>query len=605
MAEKIQVSFYQIENDFLFDKSSQKHSINKVVEHLTNEKFKRQKLQPLYEKKYKNYTIEVYYKTKPSEKDWKDFLKKIVKEGEDILNEDGFNTESYVILIYNKKNCFATTGGYGHFTIKNMVFNDFGLEILSTFMQKEDRRLKAVRQNSLAGNNLGSITYFRNNINILENDNFGSLYSELNFLFDKSKLMSTFGLSQKEIKSDVLCVAKNSFTIKKSISFDEVISIIENCEKLLINKNRLTINKIKKINDKSKDKELNDEFFKCLFEDYQNTTNIFNVEISSNDFDNFYQMNRWELTLGKLQKIEGEELLTNLNIILDKLEKNIEKDTFKELINNAELKVYNSENLIAQGKLKNYFFTELNFNGKNYFLLNSYWYEIEQNFIDELNEKVRYFIDSYKYEKNDLSEIKDIEGILLRKYLEKDEVKGKNANPISEGDYNISYLDEANTLVFDKITSSNIEICDFLKWDDNNVYFYHVKWGFDHSMRDLCSQIYTSARQLKEDYTKKDFKFLKDLFNSLKNLNATTHNNSRVKEQLKDLDENTFLKNLQKKPIFVLVILGGRDIKGELGGIQVSTYAKISINDLFTRMKDLNFELKITQKLLKKITKKR
>ena len=229
-------------------------------------------------------------------------------------------------------------------------------------------------------------------------------------------------------------------------------------------------------------------------------------------------------------------------------------------------------------KLYNHFCTEVSFNDNVYFLMEKEWYVIKKSFLDQINKQTKYFLDEKRYNGPTL-------------------IKWTNS---SENDYNSKYIGIENTFVFDKITPQKIEACDVLKVDKDIVYYYHIKKGFDNSMRDLCNQVFIASRRVFED-SKSEFEFLKLLYRTAKNNKGKTPYMANVKKQFENITETKFVTLLKgKKIVFVLAVLDSakteRDLFKDIDKFD-SNIAKFTLIELTKNMNSLGAEFQIVQLL--------
>ena len=149
------------------------------------------------------------------------------------------------------------------------------------------------------------------------------------------------------------------------------------------------------------------------------------------------------------------------------------------------------------------------------------------------------------------------------------------------------YKGDDKTIVLDTITPENIEPCDILKYDDEHVYFYHVKKGFNGSMRDLTNQVFLAASRIQED-RRSEFTYLKKVYEKMR-ISDT------YKEQVDSLEE--FIEIVNKKPIFILAVKDNSTKNRNLKDIEKfsSNIAKFSLNELVGNMRNLGIDFKITQ----------
>ena len=158
------------------------------------------------------------------------------------------------------------------------------------------------------------------------------------------------------------------------------------------------------------------------------------------------------------------------------------------------------------------------------FYIDNHWYKVEDNFIDELNSNCHQLMVNARLDKNVLPEI------------------WKDAKDIDEDEYNLQYLNKSNYIVLDKILSQNIELCDILYYDDNEIYLIHVKKGFNAKMRDLSNQIKISSQRLWND-AKAEKKYLKEIYKNYKN--STNYQSNKISQE-------DFLGLFNRKVNFVL-----------------------------------------------------
>ena len=146
------------------------------------------------------------------------------------------------------------------------------------------------------------------------------------------------------------------------------------------------------------------------------------------------------------------------------------------------------------------------------------------------------------------------------------------------------------SLAWAKISSfsSNLKNRAVLKYDDNFVYLYHVKKGFNGSMRDLTNQVFISANRILEDInTSKTY--LKSIYRKMQ---LTDNYKNQVQ------NEAEFLSIFNgKKLCFVIAIKDSGATGRSIQNIQSfsSNIAKFALNELINNMNNLGVKLKITQ----------
>ncbi len=132
---------------------------------------------------------------------------------------------------------------------------------------------------------------------------------------------------------------------------------------------------------------------------------------------------------------------------------------------------------LTAGSLFEHLNGEIIYEGTTYFYLGAEWYKVKFEFIEHLNQDCK---DSIKQ--------------LLLKGLINEPFNGK-----TEDAYVSKFFGKSKTYVLHKVLYENIELCDLLLEDRSTIYLIHIKQGFNHSIRELASQISMAARQLIHD----------------------------------------------------------------------------------------------------------
>jgi len=162
--EKLQIAIYKInEESNLFSETENMLSI--LSNHIESKGFSSQELESNLNESYE---IKLFYKKNPLKPKWKLFLKDIAKTEQDILKENQSWNESFVMLLLNNSsnNLYAIAGGLGYHAIQEFIDDDFGVDILSRLISKEDKILKSVKEKSVMGGILGTTKFFRKNYNL-------------------------------------------------------------------------------------------------------------------------------------------------------------------------------------------------------------------------------------------------------------------------------------------------------------------------------------------------------------------------------------------------------------------------------------------------------
>lgn len=575
MADKFQVGIYKVSSD---------KSLEDVCEVIQNGGFESQNL---ISNSRNGYSLRLYYQDKDSNPRWKDFLEDVASSGQNIIQRNRGKSEGFILLIKKEESLYAVMGGHGYFAIQNSIDNEFGIDVFSRLIKKEDKVLKATREKSVVGGILGTSKHFRNNFNLFETDDFGKIYQELKASLNKSILTDKFGFTDDDIKKDSFCVAKSSFRINKAISFDQLLTIIGGCESVIETETAIPINNVDKIIKKRNTELVNNlesNLIEQLWKRYNRESDSYDFDLCNNDFERYLTASSYIIKKkhSKRNYFDEHEFesLNNIDKLFDKLrESELGNDEFVECMKTLKIYSYDEENKeLTKGKLLNHILGDVTENNKKYFFINNSWYYIKQRFIEDLNKSCKSFI---KNRNNYYDGIDKCWGDTIE----------------NEDDYNKQYIGEDNTIVLHKVIPQNIEACDILKWDERNIYLCHIKKGFDNMMRDLCSQISIAARRILLDINS-DKSYITEIFHCLRRYKNSENDYLRsIGQQTESYNLETFKGLFDKNRVFVLAVMDTNTSQREIGNVETfrSNIAKFSLQELYKEIRGLNLELKITQ----------
>jgi len=589
MSDKIQTNIYLLREEIrIFEKNKKlikELNFDFVTKFLRSKGFKEQKVLENLKTKYE---IKVFHKKTPTEVKWKEFIKNVVQNDEAILKENKSWIESFVILFKNEKGqIFASTGGYANATMQEIATPDFGIEILSRIVTADAKNLKSTKERNLTGGIQGEVKFFRNDHNLYENDSFGKVYNELNALLTKQILKDNFGFKYNDLRSDSICIAKSYFSIKKAISFEELERLVAKCEDIMTKEPKVEINSIDKISRKENVllESLREEIISKIFGNYKDDNNFFSVEISNKDFEKYFQANKTEFSFNykrEQKKVVFDGCVRAIQELLLKIKEVVSDctiDDFRKIINSSYLQTFDENEIeLTNDRLFDHFCTEVCYDDKTYFLMEKDWYIIKKSFLDYVNKQAKEFLNEKKYDGPKMLPWK---------------------KDTSENSYNRSYIGTNDCFVFDRFTPENIEACDVLRIDDsNNAYFFHVKKGFDNSMRDLCMQVYIAGKKVFED-SKSGFKYLESLYDITKENKGEKDYSIVAKKQFDNVTKSEFINKIKgKKIIIVLAVLDSavkdRDLYNEIEKFE-SNIAKFTLIELVRNLNALGIQFQITQ----------
>jgi uncharacterized protein (TIGR04141 family) len=586
---KIQVSIYQIDKT-LFEKND---SFDTVVDSIissfnireanVDSRFIPQKIS----KEYKDFDIRIFYAAKSRIPKWRGFLQDTISPDSE-LSKASNKDASFITFIDHEDNIYAVSGGLGNFTVQEYVNQNFGMEVLSRLIEKDNKVIKALQERGVTGTVLGSTKFFRADHKLSDEDQFGKIYKIIKADLSKKILIDELGLDEDDVKRKSGCLAKSSFQINKSIVFDELLEIIKKIDILLRRDEKFSLNKVKMIpNRGKKNKELvthlnfaliNDLYTKC-----QAKQNL-DFDFCHKDFDNFLTASCYVVKRGR------EEILNypddfNLEILIEDLENKklinlaTEKD-FTESFLELNIQSFGEDDKkLTAGSVIEHIHGEIIYGEKTYFYIDSSWYEINPKFIEDLDKEC-------------------IE--ILKEYSDDSLLPITFDDGETENTFNSKMLGQEGCLVLDKILPENIESCDILKYDANFIYMIHVKKGFDCSVRDLASQISISAKRILED-KKSGYGYI-DLLESMAKSGATsteTYRQNVAKQTFPSPNlKSLFKKRKEREIIFCFAVLDtaktNRLLQNQINLFD-SNIAKFSLIELRREINSLGFGFRVIQ----------
>ncbi|MCB9982111.1 MAG: TIGR04141 family sporadically distributed protein [Rhodospirillales bacterium] len=138
---QLQTSVYKMEDG---------KNLQELAKEVTEESYSEQQLNNSLPD---DYNFQLFYNRYTYTPKWKSFIEPLAEKSQAILFTENSAQQNYVLFIETKdtKNIYAVTGGYGHNAIRKYIDNDFGLDVLSRLIKKEDKILKSARERNFVG----------------------------------------------------------------------------------------------------------------------------------------------------------------------------------------------------------------------------------------------------------------------------------------------------------------------------------------------------------------------------------------------------------------------------------------------------------------------
>ena len=311
---------------------------------------------------------------------------------------------------------------------------------------------------------------------------------------------------------------KSSFTFRRTVSLDDVFSVMKEIEQLLAKnptddqkKAFSFLDTLKEITNKKVKEELRDALLKELHAFTTSTNNESDFDFChSKEMVTFLHGGHFQITddLSWEQAPSASDVLIKLR---DAGTKFIDKSTFakfKESFLKLSLSFTGDDEagLSFSDDLWKYFHGEVDLSGKKYFFIDGKWYEVVGDFLKRLAEDFQ-------------------EEVFGEKAILTSDVPFISWGSQNEGEFNKAQAKESGFYIGDKIflkqsEKGKVELFDLIFTKDDKTYLIQVKDGFGASIRDACSQIQMVAEIIENALTSNNNTELESYYEEFKKLNT-------------------------------------------------------------------------------------
>lgn len=488
---------------------------------------------------------------------WYGMIGNIIEEDIDLSNTH----ISYILSYLKDDNIFLLTGGLGSNYISEYTQKNYGLYLLPKIMKENSPAIKSVLENKMSGNRLSSKHSNRNVTTInIEND-MSSIFRELSLEIDK-EMIELLGIEVDENKKikNLNLIAKDSFVIRKSISIENLIVVLNKLIDIEKNDDNFSLGYFidAKKNGYSY-KKLNELFIQYLMHGIGENFILVGDEYSEYCFG------------GNLYVVQDNEQNTvyksDIPITINDLYKNclpepITKASIERLLKYS-LVVYNDKEIILyptkikqcmQGYIENE-------NRQPFFLFNDKWLMFDNNFIDNLDREF----------KNNYAQM-----IKIDKKLR--DILSNYDTSLTEDAYNKTFKDSTEIILAHTILSNNIELADLIYFDEENLYLIHNKLKFQgNGARDVLNQILTSAEFINHYLMEKKSlleKYYEDILEKYPN------------NKIKDISKDEFIDLFSKTNVYYVA-----GFMHNLSDSTDSNYAKYITIDTNKKLNEKGYQL--------------
>lgn len=399
---------------------------------------------------------------------------------------------SFVLFIHYNDNIYCSIGGSGASVIRKYIDTKFGIDIYSGVAKPDEDVVIEGGKRSITTNISQNNNVYNFNQTLLETLDYSEIPTKLKIVIREELKKSIFKDLIDE-KEKTLMEVGSYFSIRKKISFDELKKLIIEIDKIKNNGNFIQLSLFQKVKNDTLYEKLDSHLLELIMKDialyeqvsYHLTNNVIEL-IHPSKIDLFYEADKYEVKI-PYQKSDDTEYIIDRKRIYVKAIQSIystlkdlsDYDTMTKKIKGTKILsfVNEKEKPHTAESLFNHITAEVTFEGLKYFRIDKSWYYLEDSFIEKLNVEAKELYEKYELQKT-----------ILNSWNEDD----------NEDSYNKSHIGD-NYYVFDKKILDNIELCDLLIIEENDIYFVHVKNSFSASMRDLALQVKLSAKRFIND----------------------------------------------------------------------------------------------------------
>ena len=468
---------------------------------------------------------------------------------------------SYILTYKKDENIFLLTGGLGSNYISEYTQKNYGLYLLPKIMKENSPVIKSVLENRMSGNKLSSKHSNRNVTTISTENDMSSIFRELSLEINK-EIIELLGIETDENKKikNLNLIAKDSFVIRKSISIEKLIIVLNKLIEIEKNDDNFSLGYF--IDSKKNGysyKDLNEQFIQYLMRGIGE-----NFILVGDDYSEYcVGGNSYVIQDNEQNVIYHSDIPITINDLYKNcLPEPITKASVEKLLK-YNLIVYNDKEIILYPTkikqcMQGYIEDE---NRQPFFLFNDKWLMFDTDYIDNLDKE---FKKSYTQMINIDKKLKDI-------------LSNKEAN-LTEDTYNKTFENSDEIILAHTVLSNYIELADLIYYDDDNLYLIHNKLKFQGSgARDVLNQILTSAEFINHYMMdKKDFieKYYEDILKKYPN------------NKIKDLTKEEFVELFNKPNIYYVA-----GFMEKLSDNTDSNYAKYITIDASKKLIEKGYQL--------------
>lgn len=428
-----------------------------------------------YEKIFSNEKSALFIqKDKKSIPEWSKFILPLAPK---VHFENSSN--SFIYLIKHKDNLYALTGGYGFKVIQDDIDEEFGLNVALRLI--DNLSISSIHQFSVKSQTRQIQRSVANYNPSFDNENYNKI------------LKSISGKGQFSGKN-FLVQGKSSIVLRTEKDINNIEQVLDEIDDILNKEEKIKLFKsYKKVSDKKLIKKLNSKLYRELCKFYKNENNLSSLYLDLPDPFKKFDYSRYDLFI-KNKHIEIDEL--DIDEIRSVIRQNFHNDlSIRELLNIKiiGITIENEDDIYHKNSLDKLVVYETHFNEKYYIKLEGKWFEVLDNIISFIEDRISNITVKKNYlPKWDTNNIK-------KQLRFSENVYAEQIYNNETAKVNGFKLLDRKLIQIDK--SSKIELADL--YDSHRNYFIHVKnvWGakasYLFSQAHISSTLYANSKEFK------------------------------------------------------------------------------------------------------------
>lgn len=462
------------------------------------------------------YKIKLYNRISSSKDTWNIFWK--CKESDDNIRIAETPSNNYVAFIYKKNNIFCVTTNRAYHDIVKYVVYFFGVCIMSYFI-KDDDKIRSATYSNIMSNFLGGSEYLGEEYQATVDKYWDRINTNLMAELDKERLFKELGLENKRKLNRVRCDAKDNFTICSKIDIEQLVTIIKKLDEISTNELIDKFNTIEKIKDESFEEELREQLVNKIYNDYKE--NKLDICIVHKNMEKFFESMSYSFMCDGDTKHVCETIPSNreLQHVFDELKVN-SVDDVKKAIDKMQLICFDADgHPVLSDNMDAFINFAIEYKDKEYLFQNKLWYQLTDNYIDNLNKVFKFIKNSFTEQNMDFKEWKNK----------------------TEGEYINLYKDLKDFYKIHPKLENGIEICDLMYIDRKNqeIKMLFFKDGFGASTRDLAIQVVMGIKRFASII--KDEDRLEKFYNKYIKDKSPQYSINEFKKEINSFSKNTVM----------------------------------------------------------------